>query len=285
MTDERTEERTKDRLPFLAAAAVVIVIALVGLFLWLPNHRQSATGTTDLGTQLIGGAVVAAAILTVQFTWERRVRKFQETIDQGIRDAEHDRQDDFNAVQLMRQQDFESAATARRVWQQSWDDRLVTENDTRIRQLTMLVLDLLLQTPLRHPGLDLHGFHLEGAFLANRNLVHANLTGALLIAADLTGANLTKTCLEGANLDGARLDGADLTGSNLRDAILSGASLAGATLAGADLTGAIVTEKTDFRAATADRHTVWPSNQFNERIQGIRPIVPGSGADDRAGQA
>lgn len=104
-------------------------------------------------------------------------------------------------------------------------------------------------------GTDLGNADLAGADLSGANLNLAKLSSANLRGANLTFAHMHGTALRGANLRGAFiiLGSADLSGANLSEAdlervILKGASLVGAKLVGANLTDADLCD-TDLNSA------------------------------------
>lgn len=153
--------------------------------------------------------------------------------------------------------------------------------------------NVVFETPIAMPGIDLTkaklveavlpGIDLTGALLNNADLSNANLNGAFLNHAQLSVAKLKQAKaidanLENANLKQALLTGIDFSGANLKKAILIEANLTnailintnleetdlrGANLDGADLTGA------NLRSAKYNDNTKFPAG-FNPSGKGMR---------------
>ena len=245
---------------FLFFGVALSVAALAaGAYLWMPSRGERG-GRSELGSAVIGGAVVALALLLLEIYGDHRL---------GERLA---RQEKVFEERLARQEEAFERELARQ----------------QIRQQTILQLGLARDLT----GIDLSGRQLRAVYLRGKTLNGAvfhnsDLTRANLARASLVGARLTDTTLVCANLNqahlhdarlmqsklrgarligaiapdakfyGADLTGADLTGANLRDAKFVGATLTDADLSGADLAGA------DLRGARLDgvgidKETTWP---------------------------
>jgi uncharacterized protein YjbI with pentapeptide repeats len=231
MTDEDTF-RTRRRGPWIAAVVVGALLVVAGVWLWLSRKGDSANANTDLGSALLGSAVVAFAVLFLQWRFE---------LDGRARDdaaaAERHRQDVRQQTQslLVLHSDL-------------------TGFDLRGRDLSGFYLRA---RQLEHAQLD-------DAILNGANLSFANLRGASLArvsaekSAYLEGAVLVGTDLEGARLAGAYMRGADLTGAFFEGADLAGADLSEADLRDCDLSKALNVEHATFESARYDGRTAWP---------------------------
>lgn len=225
----------------LVAAGVVVGLALVGLFLWWPDRDSNPVGRTDLGTQLVGGSVVALAILFVQIAWDGRLRN----------------EENSRATRL------EAEEEARRARDLRWENLTVRALTDQHRERVRLLLNIVLQMPSAHLPLDLRELDLSDLILANRDLTGALLSNSVLRNANMNSSILVNADLTGAQMNNSILDDADLQSANLNDARLNGASmkgtkLAGAQLQGANLVGAIFDSRTTFQGAKADDNTSWP---------------------------
>jgi len=247
---------------------VVVGIFVVGILLWLPHSTDSATtGMTSLGTALAGGSVVAAAILLIQLTWDRRVREQEQSLKETAEEEQRVRQEHFHIEDQERAARFAKEEIERRERERQWNDKLIQATDRHDTRIARLLLSILAQTGLK--GADLRDVDLSGIHLAGLNLTSANLLGAKLIASNLRGTKLSGARLSLANLVDADLDGADLSNAILSRTRLEGASLARCILTGADLSDAEIDDRTVFREAIADSETRWPAEGFDPGAAGV----------------
>ena len=182
---------------------VLVLLALVagGLVLWFPGGKDPGTMDTDLGTALLGGAVVAGAVLFLQRRLDAEWRRLD-----AARAAEDE-------TRRLRDQAQMLCAMVRDLTGVDFSDR-----DLR-------------GTFLR--GKVLVEARFEGSVLRRAVLTRANLSGAVLRGADLVGAQAKHANFRGAVLVDAKLSGARLQGADLRGCDLVGAELGGAKLEGA----------------------------------------------------
>jgi hypothetical protein len=192
---------------------VLVLLGLVagGLLFWFPGGNTPGTMDTDLGTALLGGAVVAGAVLFLQ----RRL------------DAEWRELDDARAKEDEKRRLRDEAQMLCAL---VWNLRGVDFSD---RDLSGMFLrnKVLIEADLKRAVL-------RRAVLTGANLTGAELGGAELVGAQAENANIRGATLVGANLGGAVLEGADLRGCDLFGADLAGARLKGAKygMTGADKT-------------------------------------------------
>jgi uncharacterized protein YjbI with pentapeptide repeats len=227
--------------------AVVIAALLIGggLALWAQHSGDRPNADSDLGSALVGAAVVAFAI----FVLERRFGTI--------------------AAQEARRQAMERRREAERQAEERGK-----EASRHHAQLLTAVRDDL-------PGVDLSGRRLDGFYLRAKKMQRAELTdchlaGANLSRAMLTNAYMARAILDDAYARAASLAGADLTGASLRRVNLNGADLSGGTrlsradlcdaalreadLRQADLSGALNGPSCDFTGACYDGRTTWPDD-------------------------
>jgi uncharacterized protein YjbI with pentapeptide repeats len=209
------------------SGVIAVVVIAVGLLLWLPSGRHSGS-RSELGTAVLGGAVVAFALLFFE--------------GQRQESADH----------IAQRQNLQLALAAQ---------PNLTGLHLPGRDLSGIVLVRKVLT-----GATLEGTILRGANLAAATLRGANLAAADLAEANLDGASLGRllklqtaqlAAYDPTNLRGADLSGADLVGADLSDAQLSGADLSGADLSGADLRGADLTDA-DLSGSRYSADTRWP---------------------------
>ena len=269
LTDEETFKEPRRRPgPWRAAIGVGGALLLVGLILWAPRAGgKLGDADSDLGAALLGGAVIAFAVLFLQWRFEIRAQELQDDAAQ----AQHER--DTAAASAQRRRDEEAADTRRRQ-----DDR------QHAQILTALRRDL---TGIDLRGRDLSGFYLrrrileraklDGVTLDGANLALSSLEGATLSHAKLRGsAYLTATYMRGADLENAELQDAYLAGADLRGATLVLADLARADFSDADLRGCDLREARNLGAATFagaryDTETQWPDSQPPDGVIEIDP--------------
>jgi Pentapeptide repeats (8 copies) len=206
---------------------ILVLLALVagGLALWFPGGDDPGTMDTDLGTALLGGAVVACAVLFLQ----RRL------------DAEWRGLDEARAAE----------------WRTLDAARAEEDERRRLRDEAQLLCAMVHNLT----GVDFRGRDLSGLVLRNKMLVEANLNDADLRRAVLTRTNFTGAELRGAKLGGAQAKGANFRGATLvrakfGDAVLDDADLRGCDLHDAELDGARL-EGAKYGKAGADE-THWP---------------------------
>jgi uncharacterized protein YjbI with pentapeptide repeats len=180
----------------IAVVGVLLLISTIipGVRLYWPRHRDPVS-RSDLGVALMGGALIAFAILVLQVMIQFR--------------AEADDRD--------------------RAEQASRDAR------ERQEQADRQALLLLLGRSQNLSGVDLHEENLSAAYLSAKQLRGANLGEANMVNASLEDAKLVDANLAGARLDAARLDRADLRHADLSGASLVGATLTAARLDAARL--------------------------------------------------
>ena len=262
----------------IAVVGVLLLIGTIipGLRLYWPRHTDPVS-RSDLGVALMGGALIAFAVLGMQL-----MVQFRAEADANQRETQADRQELL--LILGRSRDLSGL-------------------DLRDRNLSGAYLN----------GKMLNGAILEDVKMSNASLERTQLVGAKMAGAELDGARLQRADLRYADLAGASLVGAklknvkldaaslrprrdvavdlsradltnawvraDLNRAILRDAILIGTHLASANLQGADLAGANL-EFVDLRGAnlkgakleharfadlvkdlslaTYDKETTWP---------------------------
>lgn len=181
----------------LIALTIGLVFLIIGVALWLPPRRE-ASRASDLGAAIVGGALVAGAVLM-----------FQTMID--------------------RKADERDAAAQKR--EEASDERLSLELTLGLQKdLTGIGLSGRNLSTIYLRGKNLSNSDLSNVMAVGTNFQQANLTGA-----DLSDSNLTGAFFEGADLSGAKLTRATLDCAKLTGAVLIAADFSGASLAGADL--------------------------------------------------
>lgn len=226
--------------------ALVVVLVGAGFVLWVPQAGGTPTADTDLGTALMGGGIVAFAVLFVQ----QRFATEAETIE------------------LARQQrDDRLRAREQAQWLCAMREDL-TGVDFSGRDLSGVYLR---RKRLRHADLS-------ESSLAGGTLTAADLSGAVMSGADLSRVHAAGALFRGAALDGATLTDANLAGADLRECDLGLASVAGARFEGADLRGAMLTDSVNLGEAvvagafyweTGPGATTWPVG-FDPAERGCR---------------
>jgi hypothetical protein len=185
----------------VVAGVLLLGLVVVGLALWLPGGDDAGTKDTDLGTALLGGAVVAFAVLIVQHRLDADQRGIDEV--RGVASEKQRRREE--AQKMLATSDDLSGA----------DFAGCNLRDTYMH------------------GKSLTNANLEGCDLRRAVLTDADLTGANLRNANLEGAQAADVVLRGATLEGATLADAGLEGADLRGCDLGKATLTGARLSGA----------------------------------------------------
>ena len=235
----------------IVVIAVVLLIGTIipGVRLYWPR-RTDPVSRSDLGVALMGGALIAFAVLVLQLMIQYRAE-----------DESRERQELADRESLL----------------------LVLGQSPNLSGLDLHGEDLseayLNQKVLRGAdltGADLTKARLEGAVLFAANLKDADLTEARLDRADLRYADLSGATLVGASLTGARLEAAslveaDLSGADLSDARvqadLRGADLRGAKLVGAQFARANL-EKADLRGADLNFADLRGANLKGAKLRG-----------------
>lgn len=234
MTDEKTfQPRAAGRGPWIAALGAGLGLVILGLALWLPAGGRPDRNS-DLGSALLGGAVVGFAVLSLQWRFDLRAR----------------RRDEASARAQLRQGDRQHAQILTALRQDlpgiDFRGRDLSGFYLRGRSLKRARLDDAILD-----GADLSYTNLEAASLCGTRIEgSAYLEAAYLAGADLERARLASAYLRGAELTGAYLEGADLTGADLRET----------DLRQADLRGAVGLPAADLRDARYDAGTRWPGS-------------------------
>lgn len=258
--------------PLWVTMPLASLLVVAGFLLWFPTRRDLSS-RSELGAALLGGALVALAILYLQSEQEKASDRESFRLEVALQpDLKHSdlREQDLSGL-LLRSKDLSGArlrgADARGAdftgsYLIGADMRHMQADGTRFeyavlssgRQAASSTTDDVeagagatqpLLTTLRHA--DLPGAELAFAKLVGTDLRNADLSGADLRRTDLRDGRVQAATrrLEGAVLVEARLSKADLRGVNLsgadlRRADLRGVRLGRATLDGARLEGAWV---------------------------------------------
>lgn len=241
---------------------VPVAVLLVGFCLWaVPSFWAplAAGDVRSLGEALLGGAVVALAVLAVEFLISRRAEK--EESRRTERDEKLNLQLTINSRDNLRNIDLKG---------RNLEGFYFGDKDLSGAKFVGANLEA---TVLAHAKLEravLTGANLTGVDLMQANLTGARLEEATLVAAHLAGANCVTASFQDAILEHATLWSADFTQADFRDANLTGAQInnckfKGADLRGADLTGASVLSR--FDGAKYDGRTIWPP-YFNYEAAG-----------------
>lgn len=274
----------------LAGLLLLVGTTIPGVRLYWPR-RTDPVSRSDLGVALMGGALIAFAVLVlqlmIQIRTEADARDRQEQAERqslllllgrspnlaGLDLSEEDLEGAYLNEKVLRGANLAKA----KMEEASLQDAILVAANLAAAQLDRAHLD---RADLRYA--DLAGASLTGATLNGVRLDAATLSprrdGDNVVRADLSRADLTNAWVR-----------ANLSGAVLKDAILVGARLAPANLEGADLTGADV-EFADFRGANLkganlehvrnldvakdlslvqyDRATRWPRGYT---WQGVRP--------------
>jgi uncharacterized protein YjbI with pentapeptide repeats len=236
------------RRPTLIGFALAALLIGGGLALWAPKAGGQANANTDLGTALIGGAVVAFAVLILQQRLDARAQAIE------ARRLKHE-----DAERLRQQAQLLCALS---------DD--LTGVDFNHRDLR----DMYLR------GKVLQSANLEGADLRSATLTGADLREADLRRADLRRAHAAGAKLQGAALVKAKLEKAVLEGADLRECNLEGAVLDGADLRGASFEDAMNLTKASLQGATYTTATKWPTGFKAEAAGAVvvkdqaLPVIP-----------
>lgn len=229
-TDPPTQSRKSRTGPF--AVVVGVLVIGIGLLLWAQHDQDKPSAYSDLGSAVVGAAVVAFAILFLE-------RRFD-----TITARETNRQKKASRDEAERQ--HTQLLTALR------DD--LPGVDLSGRHLDGFYLRAKKMQWANLTDCKLAGANLSRAVLINSTMAGATLDDAYARAANFAGADLT-----GASLLRIRLRGADLSrGARLARADLLGADLQEADLRGTDLRGALNLGKCNLTGARYDGLTNWP---------------------------
>lgn len=173
----------------------------------VPHDRVESAQVRELGTALLGGAVVAFAVLVVQVHFDQHMQRQERRRTEGSERLN---------LQLMLslQRDLPNINL------QGHDLRDFYFGDKNLSNANLSYTKL------------------DRAILAKANLTRAQFVEANLVGADLMQANLTNAQLKKASLEAAHLAGTDFSGANLLDANMHFATLWLAVFANADLKGA-----------------------------------------------
>jgi uncharacterized protein YjbI with pentapeptide repeats len=213
----------EDRLDFQipdVLLIVVLVIFLLGLFLWW--HERAKEGSrSELGAALLGGTVVAFAVLAFQWVLEQDREANAEL--RSLRTA-IGMQSDLSGVDLSGRDLSGFYFRGKNLKNANLSDANLSKADLRDANLS---------------GADLSRTDLTAAILSAADLPRADLTEA-----DLTSADLAKANLAGAILARAHLNISNLVKANLTRAHLTGADLTDTKVKGANLTGALADSAT-----------------------------------------
>jgi uncharacterized protein YjbI with pentapeptide repeats len=209
-------------------AGLVFVMVAGGLCLWWPSRGEPGT-QADLGLALMAGALVSAAVLSIQFLIDVRSR-----------------QDDHRRAQAAERQSLQIS---------------VGQRDLSGIDLSGANMKYFYLAGKRMNGANLAKGRLDNAVLHRATFVGADLDGAWLRDADLTGARFTDATLDGAHLEDAQLYSSDLRDISLEDAHLESAVLTDARISG-DLRGA------DLENAILDNTALKRANLIGADLRG-----------------
>ena len=225
----------------LLSTEVIVVIAVLlligtiipGVRLYWPR-RSDPVSRSDLGVALMGGALIAFAVLVLQLMIQSRAedesRQRQELADRESLLLVLGQSPNLSGLDL-HGEDLSEAYL---------NEKILRGSDLTEAQLTRVRLEGAVLFAANLKDADLTEARLDRA-----DLRYANLSGATLVGASLTGAKLGAASLVDANLSGADLSDA-LVQADLRRADLRGAKLVGTQFARANL------EKADLRGADLD---------------------------------
>jgi uncharacterized protein YjbI with pentapeptide repeats len=234
-------------------AKVIVVIAVLlligtiipGVRLYWPR-RSDPVSRSDLGVALMGGALIAFAVLVlqlmIQYRAEDESRQRQELSDRESLLLVLGQSPNLSGLDL-HEEDLSEAYLNQKVLRGA---DLTGAEMTKVRLQGAVLFDADLKgadlTEARLDRADLRYADLSGATLVGASLTGAKLEAASLVKADLSGADLSDAWvhadLRGADLRGAKLVGAQFARANLERADLRGADLDFADLRGANLKGA-----------------------------------------------
>jgi uncharacterized protein YjbI with pentapeptide repeats len=239
---------------------VLPAIVIVGIGIWGspgPNSNRSS----DLGAAMIGGAVIAAAVLLVEQRFageaENRNIRFQIGLQKELPSI------DLRGKNLSDSHWPQKSLPLANMSRVSLDGSFLQGCDFTGALFTGASL---IRTELR--AATMRGAVLGGADLTEASLVRANLRDCdfsdpadpeIEGAAVLARANLSRADLRLANLIGVDLHGANLNGTILSGAILIGTDLSGADLRNSNLTDAIFFGVKGLGTSKHDGTTKWPA--------------------------
>ena len=287
---------------FIAAAILLTLLIFSGVSLWVwPVSSSQMTAwvlgwlshrpfqpdqVRDLGAQLLGGAVVAAAVLLVETLVEIRFKRTER-----LR-VEQDEERNFR-LQMGLQKDLVGIDLTGRVLR-SYFLRAKNLSEAGLKNTDLTGSDLTRAT--------LVNVNLAGATLTATAFINARMHGALALkavanAVRMKGVQLSDAILDAANFQGGEMEEADLRRTSLRDTIfcktnltraklleaeivntnfedanLCGADCGGAVFAGAKLAGANL-ENVRLQKVQYDEATEWPDG-FDPAKKGARLVGP-----------
>lgn len=227
----------------IGVGALGILLATAGMFLGQSGHSDWSGLLLNVGTELLGAAVVYAVFevgIVGRLRREARARELQTREEQQWRER-------FAGLLGSSVHDV-AVAAAEELRRRGW----LTDGSLQgsvLQQANLQGANL--------SGADLHEANLFGANLRGANLMVAELQEAVLQEVDLQEATLVEASLEGAELFDANLQGALLEDADLEGANLSSANLRGANLMEANLRGAILGEAKFNENTTLPDDTKW----------------------------
>lgn len=259
----------------IAVVGVLLLIGTIipGVRLYWPRHHDPVS-RSDLGVALMGGALIAFAVLVlqvlIQFRSETDARERQEQAEHAALLLVLGQSPNLSGLDLS-ERDLSEAYLNGKVLRGAVLAK-ANMSEAQAQDAVLAAADL--------SGADLLGARLDRADLRYANLADAKLAGAhlrgvtldsaSLVRADLSGADLShawiRADLRDADLTGAKLIGSRLAPANLAGATFSGANLELADLRGADLKGADLGRAQnlqlakDLSFAKYDETTKWPSD-------------------------
>jgi uncharacterized protein YjbI with pentapeptide repeats len=208
--------------------AFVAIVVLLGIALWLGlsvfGAAITAADVRDLGSQVLGGAVVGVAVLIAERMVNVRIEEEREAREQAIVEAQ-EREERLREQERVRQR-------AEAADQSNARSLLIRQTDSSGLDFTE-----------PHIGRALGRLLLYEKVIREANFSGANLSGSTFMDVDFSGTKFAGTTLCAAVFKGVSLDGTDF-----QEADVTGADLGGAY----NLNGA------SFVGAKYDSRTVWP---------------------------
>jgi hypothetical protein len=223
-------------VPYLFVAIVI----LLGVALWIApsvfGAAITAADVRDLGSQVLGGAVVGVAVLLAERMVNARIEEEREARERAFEEVrereERLRQQEYERVESMREAERVARALLRKQKNSSGLD--FTE---------------------AHLGHFLGGLLLIDKVIRDADFSGATLSGSNFMEVDFSRTKFVETDLSAATFDSVNLDGADFQGADLT---------------GADLGGAYNLSGTNFVGAKYDSRTVWPEEFDPQSSEAIR---------------